>query len=214
MEVAESLNIHLDNLDFSGMYPEVKENHHDLSGMGPEVKENGLDFSGMDLEVEEGDNLTLNGINLDVNKVEFVPEVFPDLRKSTQVMPKIFAEVKEEESELQRCMSETFEDIAEASAGIQTNEGVVVQTKVESRANENNSVEKNHPISRTSVSGGKSFGDRITVHDRKTKTFPYKCDVCQKCFVSSSDLKKHTRIHTGGKPYKCNFCPKRFSDVS
>ena len=100
MEVAESLNIHLDNLDFSGMYPEVKENN----GMYPEVKENNpdleikennLDLTGMDL-----DKLTLNGINLDAKEVLFAPEVYPEIGKSSEVV----SVVKEEVNELQSCV--------------------------------------------------------------------------------------------------------------
>ena len=199
MEVAESLNIHLDNLDFSGMYPEVKEDT--------------LDFSRMKLEVKE-DNPTLTEINLEVD---------PEVRKKLEIYPG----VKEEETELQNCTSETFKDIAtsEASAGIHTDEGMIEHTKIESKTNElqveNNSVtetkiaEKNRPASEASVSAGpqyptqedldqakanilkdgKSFGSRFIIHDRKdknrTKTLPYKCDVCGYEFNQKGNMKTH-----------------------
>ena len=141
VEVAESLNIHLDNLDFSGMYPEVKEDT--------------LDFSRMKLEVKE-DNPTLTEINLEVD---------PEVRKKLEIYPG----VKEEETELQNCTSETFKDIAtsEASAGIHTDEGMIEHTKIESKTNElqveNNSVtetkiaETNRPASEASVSAGPQY---------------------------------------------------------
>lgn len=40
---------------------------------------------------------------------------------------------------------------------------------------------------------------------------PYICDICQKGFKQSSDLKKHRRTHTLDKPYKCPICPSAFT---
>lgn len=40
---------------------------------------------------------------------------------------------------------------------------------------------------------------------------PYICDICQKGFKQSSDLKKHRRTHTLDKPYKCPLCPSAFT---
>lgn len=40
---------------------------------------------------------------------------------------------------------------------------------------------------------------------------PYVCDVCNKGFKQSSDLKKHKRTHTMDKPYKCPVCPLAFT---
>ena len=165
MEVAESLNIQLDNLDFSGMYPEVN------SGMYPEVKENKLDFSRMDPEVKE-ENLTLTRIDFDVKvkKVELVPRVS------------------------------------------QTNEGIVEKTKIERKPNES-LVENNRvtastlaETSETSISGVESSGDRITVHNRKskTKTLPYKCDVCGHEFNQKGNMKTHKINKHHYQPPKVN----------
>jgi uncharacterized Zn-finger protein len=38
----------------------------------------------------------------------------------------------------------------------------------------------------------------------------YECDVCEKRFNESGNLKRHMRIHTNENPYQCDVCEKRF----
>lgn len=42
----------------------------------------------------------------------------------------------------------------------------------------------------------------------------YKCDVCDKCFKNSKQLKNHRRIHSGNSiMHKCNYCSKSFFNL-
>ena len=43
-----------------------------------------------------------------------------------------------------------------------------------------------------------------------TNEKPYECDVCEKRFNESGNLKRHMRIHTNENPYQCDVCEKRF----
>ena len=45
----------------------------------------------------------------------------------------------------------------------------------------------------------------------KRKRRQRECEVCEKSFRDSYDLKVHMRIHTKEKPYECDVCEKRFT---
>ena len=40
---------------------------------------------------------------------------------------------------------------------------------------------------------------------------PHECQLCNKRFSSTSNLKTHMRLHSGQKPYVCDVCPSRFT---
>ena len=50
------------------------------------------------------------------------------------------------------------------------------------------------------------------VHDGRK---PHMCDVCDNCYATKSDLKKHIEcVHGGKKTKKCQICEKMFFTTS
>ena len=52
----------------------------------------------------------------------------------------------------------------------------------------------------------------VEVTHLKQKKF--KCELCEKYFVSQQNLKEHIFTHTGAKPYECSYCGEFFRQIS
>ena len=52
-------------------------------------------------------------------------------------------------------------------------------------------------------------GDFLSAIPTKSRRV-YACEVCGRVLRDSSDLRRHSRTHSGDKPFSCTFCGKRF----
>ena len=65
-------------------------------------------------------------------------------------------------------------------------------------------VEQNHQMRKEETA--------IIAKGVKRKRTQHECNVCEKRFRDSYNLKKHVHIHTNEKPYECDVCEKRFRE--
>ena len=60
---------------------------------------------------------------------------------------------------------------------------------------------------------GYSSNRNLKMHIKRahTKQRDFSCNICEKCFVTNSDLTKHKMIHSDKKAFQCNICDKSFT---
>lgn len=68
--------------------------------------------------------------------------------------------------------------------------------------------------SETVSSSSKTESSSPETVDYDSKKRIYECDLCDKAFYQSSDLRKHYLVHTGEKNFLCDVCNKAFRQVS
>ena len=60
----------------------------------------------------------------------------------------------------------------------------------------------------------KEIRKETTTTKRGKRKRGHECDVCEKVFVTSSNLARHMRTHTNEKPFECHACEKRYRRAS
>ena len=60
----------------------------------------------------------------------------------------------------------------------------------------------------------KEIRKETTTTKRGKRKRGHECDVCEKVFVTSSNLARRMRTHTNEKPFECHACEKRYRRAS
>lgn len=137
-----------------------------------------------------------NNINNSKNPIETVPKVI----SGDEVM-----------SDLPSYIVEKPIGYDESSADDEEDDKSIVKKLVNASVDAGEGRDGAESGSGTDASASSTGGSSSSKRGRKRRERKlYQCEVCQKDFMGTNDLRKHLRIHNDERPYPCPHCKNRF----